>query len=65
MKQAIGPDEMAPTQEQLVSIMPKLLLHAKALTRSEDLARDLLQDTCLRTIDRIDQGRGTVASTLG
>ena len=38
--------------------MPKLLLHAARLTRSEDIAEDLVQDTCLRTIDRMDQWKG-------
>lgn len=39
----------------LVNLLPKLLLHARRLTRSQQLAEDLVQSTCVRAIDRLHQ----------
>lgn len=58
MKQAIVMEQTSPTREQLVSLLPKLRLHAVRLTRSVQATEDLVQDTCLRAIDRLDQWQG-------
>ncbi len=53
-------EERPPTfEEQLVALLPKLNKHALALTRSEQTADDLVQSTCVRALDRMDQWQGT------
>lgn len=42
-------------EEELVGLLPKLKVHALYLTRSGDLADDLLQRTCLRALSRSHQ----------
>ncbi len=51
----------APTlREQLVALIPKLQMHALALTRSKQTADDLVQSTHLRALETLHQwtGRG-------
>lgn len=45
-------------REQLVAMLPKLLLHAARLTRSKQVAEDLVQNTCVRAIERQHQHQG-------
>lgn len=44
-----------PLDEQLVALLPKLRTHARMLTRSILTAEDLVQSTCLRALERLDQ----------
>lgn len=44
-------------KQELVELLPKLLLHARRLTRSQQMAEDLVQSTCVRAIDRLHQWR--------
>jgi RNA polymerase sigma-70 factor (ECF subfamily) len=44
--------------DQLQALMPKLKRQAFALTGSLHLAEDLVQDTCVRALARLDQWRG-------
>lgn len=48
-----------PLEEQLVALLPKLITHARMLTRSKLTAEDLVQSTCVRVLDRLDQWQST------
>ena len=50
---------MAPpdVRRELVSLLPRLRRFALVLTRSEDLADDLVQTALVRALDRLDQYR--------
>ena len=49
---------MAITEESLAAELPGLLRYARALTRDEDAAADLVQETVLRALERAEQFRG-------
>ncbi len=49
---------MAITEESLAAELPGLLRYARALTRDEDAAADLVQETALRALERSEQFRG-------
>ena len=57
-RQAVAPNQVDALREQLVTLLPKLLIHAMRLTRSKQVAEDLVQRTCLRAIDRLGQWNG-------
>ena len=48
-----------PLEERLVALLPKLITHARMLTRSKLTAEDLVQSTCVRVLDRFDQWQST------
>jgi len=48
-----------PLEEQLVALLPKLRTHARILTRSKLTAEDLVQNTCLRVLERLAQWQST------
>lgn len=50
-----APVQNTDPRQELVDLLPKLLLHARRLTRSQQLAEDLVQSTCVRAIDRLHQ----------
>jgi len=52
---------VAITSDQLAAELPGLLRYARALTRDEDSAADLVQETALRALERADQFRGEAA----
>lgn len=54
---------MALPADSLAAELPGLLRYARALTRDEDAAEDLVQDTVLRALERGDSFRGE--SSLG
>lgn len=49
----------SPLEEQLVALLPRLLTHAKMLARSKLTAEELVQNTCLRALERLDQWQFT------
>ena len=49
---------MRPTAELIAAEVPGLLRYARALTRDDDLAQDLVQDTVLRGLERGESFRG-------
>jgi RNA polymerase sigma-70 factor (ECF subfamily) len=61
-------EERPPTlREQLVALIPKLQMHALALTRSKQTAEDLVQNTHLRALETLHQwtGRGRFDGWVG
>lgn len=48
-----------PLEERLVALLPKLITHARMLTRSKLTAEDLVRSTCARVLDRLDQWQST------
>jgi len=53
-------EEQTPTlEEQLLTLLPKMLAHAYTLTRSKQSAEDLVQDTLVRALDRKEQRDNT------
>ncbi len=60
MEDATHGDQALSLKEQLVALIPKMQIHALALTRSKQAAEDLVQSTHVRVLETLHQwtGRG-------
>lgn len=52
---ALGEDLANDLKQDLISLLPRLRRFARSLTRSVSEADDLVQEACLRSLDRADQ----------
>jgi RNA polymerase sigma-70 factor (ECF subfamily) len=64
MEDATHGDQAQSLTEQLVALIPKMKMHAMALTRSKQTADDLVQSTHVRVLETLHQwsGRGRFES---
>ena len=64
MEDATHGDQASSLKDQLVALIPKLKIHALALTRSKQTAEDLVQSTHVRVLETLHQwtGRGRFES---